>query len=248
MADGRSPLAKLLLRVESRALRASERVVVDTTANAMQVARLFGVPLERIVTAPLALEEGETAASAALPRTDTLRVLFVGTFVPLQGTLVVAQAIHQLRDHEIEFVVIGNGQQAEAAAPLLESNPRVRWIRDWQSSAMLAGHMGAADICLGVFGGEGKAERVLPFKVYHALAHGKAVVTQSGYGTPGTPPIPCELVSPSAEALAEAIVALKGDAERRRALGQAARRYYLEHLDDAAVARAWRALLADMQG
>jgi len=112
---------------------------------------------------------------------------------------------------------------------------------------MRAGVIADADVCLGGCGGEGKASRVLPFKVYHALARGKAIVTQSGYGTPGTPPLPCELVPPSAEALAEAIVALAGDAERRRALGQAARRYYLEHLGDAAVARAWRALLAGMQ-
>src|SRR3546814_3440847 len=62
------------------------------------------------------------------------KVLFIGTFVPLQGTTLIAQAIDALREHEdLEFLIIGDGQQAEEAARWLHAHPRLTWWRDWQS-------------------------------------------------------------------------------------------------------------------
>jgi glycosyltransferase involved in cell wall biosynthesis len=48
--------------------------------------------------------------------------------------------------------------------------------------AELRAHTLAADVCLGVFGGSDKAARVVPNRVYDALACGRPVVTA---GTPG---------------------------------------------------------------
>src|SRR5690606_29347480 len=96
--DGHGWLAAALLRIESRALRSAERVLVDTTANAEHVARLFGVSSKRIMPLPLVMD-GEPIAPGVvdLPESGVIRVLFIGTFVPLQGAIIVAQAIDQLR-------------------------------------------------------------------------------------------------------------------------------------------------------
>src|SRR3546814_7672200 len=56
MGNAASLVARLLLRSESRALRAAEAVLVDTEANAEHVSGLFNVPRERIRALPLALE------------------------------------------------------------------------------------------------------------------------------------------------------------------------------------------------
>jgi glycosyltransferase involved in cell wall biosynthesis len=245
MGNAASPMARLLLRFESRALQAAEIVLVDTRANAEHVSCLFDVPRDRIRSFPLALDASSwVSLSHHTKESCSVRVLFIGTFVPLQGAALIAQAINDLRRHEcLEFVLIGDGQQADEAARWLGDHPTVTWLRDWQSPHVLAGHLAEADICLGVFGGGGKASRVLPFKLYLALAAGKAIITQEAYSTPGTPAIPALAVPPIANALKDAILELANNPARRARLGQAAAIYYREHLGEAAITRAWRELL-----
>jgi glycosyltransferase involved in cell wall biosynthesis len=128
------------------------------------------------------------------------------------------------------------------------------WIRDWKTLEQIAAEITEADVCLGVFGGPAKASRVLPFKLYYAMAAGKAIVTQAEYSLPaGIPPLPARLVDTpdtevAAEQLAQAIRLLLSDGAERAALGWAARAYFESHLSGDAVIRQWRKLLADCQG
>ena len=104
-------------------------------------------------------------------------MLFVGTLIPLHGIETVIEAAGYLRDRpDIEIMLVGDGQLGPRLQALLSENdlPQVRWERRWLSLAQLADHVGASEICLGVFGGPGKAERVLPFKVYYARLRGKS--------------------------------------------------------------------------
>lgn len=245
MGDAQAPVARLLLRFESRALRAAEVVLVDTEANAEHVSQLFDVPRGRVRPIPLAIGESKQSLPVTVRRTkNAIRVLFIGTFVPLQGTTLIAQAINALRGRsDLEFVLIGDGQQAEEAARLLNGHPAVTWLRGWQPAHVLAEYLAEADISLGVFGGNDKAGRVLPFKIYLALAAGKAIITQDAYGTPGTPAIPARTIPSTVDALTAAILDLAQHADRRVRLGHAAGSYYCEHLSDAAIAGAWRELL-----
>src|SRR3546814_13724760 len=83
-----------------------------------------------------------------------------------------------LREHEdLEFLIIGVGQQAEEAARWLHAHPRLTWWRDCQSPEELTDQLAQADICLGIFGGGGKASRVLLFKMSLAMAEGKDIIT-----------------------------------------------------------------------
>ncbi len=238
-------ISRGLRRVEARALRAAYKVVVDTSANADHVASTYGVPRTSILAFPLAIDErvfGHFPAGTQGESSTPLRVLFIGTFVPLQGTSIIANAIHRLRDRDdLEFVLIGDGQQADEAAPLLDGNPRVRWIRGWIPASALAGELSRADICLGVFGGDGKAARVLAFKLYLALATGKAVITQRPFGLPeSVPPLPVLAIVPSADSLADAITALAAEDGKRQMLARAARDYYSQHLGGERLADIWK--------
>lgn len=245
-----SRTSRLLLAVESRALRAAWHIVTDTEANAAHLSDLFQVPGESISAFPLALDPlmlPAAAPCATKSASSPVRILFIGTFVPLQGTTVIAQAIDRLRGLPgLEFVLIGDGQQADEAAVWLRNNPAVTWLRGWQPPQVLSAHLAQADICLGVFGGQGKAARVLPFKLYMALAAGKAIITQQNYSLPGRlPTLPAYCTPADAQALADAIVTLAASPEQRRQLERKAAIYYTDHLSTEMLRRRWQSLLAE---
>jgi glycosyltransferase involved in cell wall biosynthesis len=103
----------------------------------------------------------------------------------------------------------------------------------------------AADVCLGVFGRSEKAARVVPNKVYDALACGRPVVTAD---TPGARGLlhhgETALLTPAGDGdgLAAALRRLLEEGERGR-LGAAALRLYRRELTPSAVARTLLAAL-----
>lgn len=243
----KSRLSRWLLAAESRALRAASTIIVDTQANADHLSTLFGVPYQRIHAFPLAIDPRTlpTPSNTTRRTSNKVRVLFIGTFVPLQGTTVIAKAIAQLADRDdLEFVLIGDGQQADEAAQLLDGWINVTWLRGWQPPRVLATELARADICLGVFGGEYKASRVLPFKLYLALAAGKAVITQPAYSLPdGCPVVPVLSCTAEPQGLAEAIIQLAGSTQQRNALSRQAQLYFQQHLSAKRLSERWQQLL-----
>ena len=84
-------------------------------------------------------------------------------------------------------------------------------------------------VVAGIFGTSDKAARVVPYKVVHALAHGRPVVTAS---TPAirrllSPGVDC-VTAPAgdADALADVLEALATDPGRLQAIGTAARQRF----------------------
>lgn len=238
--------SRIARSLEARALRAADMVLVDTIANRDWYISSLGLDPKRVRAIPLALDTPD--AGAPCLHHAPLKVLFIGTLVPLHGVGVIADAVGQLlqRGAEVEFTLVGDGQDRRALEDLM-TDPRARrvtWIREWQSATQLGKYMQEADVCLGVFGGKGKASRVLPFKVYMALAAGKAVITQHGLSLPeeaASPPIVG--VEPDADSLALAIEALAADRDRLCELSNEARKYYEANLSPACIARAWCGLL-----
>ncbi|WP_244667406.1 glycosyltransferase [Xanthomonas sp. D-109] len=245
-------LSNLVLRFESRALKCADGLIVDTSKNADHVAATFNVERHRIHALPLAMPEDITTDMGMVHsrRKDApIRVLFFGTFVPLQGTTKIAQAIELLRDRtNLEFLLIGDGQAAEAAETYLTNHPRVKWLRTWMALHDIKRHIVESDICLGVFGGRDKAARVLPLKIYIALAAGKPIVTQEFYSLPeGCPPIPAHTVHATAVDIANGILSLAEHSQLRSELGKKARSYYIQHLGEASITSSWKDILSTME-
>lgn len=251
--------SRLAHRYERRALRAMKVVLVDTIANERQMAADFSLPREKVRSIPLALnlpESGMAANAVPTPESNSrMRVLFVGTLVPLHGIEVVLSAIGRLSgDSRIEFRLVGDGQQGALVELFVREHApaNLEWVREWLPQEGIAREIASADVCLGVFGGEGKASRVLPFKVYHALAAGKAIVTQAPYSLPeGAPPLPAITVEGSevgarAANLAAVLSELARDRARISSLGAEAGEYFKAHLSDDAVVAGWR-LMIDAQ-
>lgn len=246
-------LAHALHRFERRALRIADRVLVDTVANERFYVERFGLDPGRLRSFPLVIDEVSPPQSAAplRPPAGALRVLFVGTFIPLHGLVrALGQLTPLLTDERFEFLLVGDGQEAPQVRALLDAltSPRIRWIREWQSPEALAAHVREADVCLGVFGGPGKAARVLPFKVYLYLAMGKPVLTQAGFSVPaGAAPPPVVGIDPDVEGqMNEALLTLLQDPALRARLGTQGATYYLRYLGRTPLAECWCGLLAEL--
>jgi len=151
-----------------------------------------------------------TATPTATPH-GPLRVVFFGTFTPLQGAPVIGRAISLLADEPIDFTVIGRGQDYDATVAAAGSSRRVTWV-PWVPAAELPSVVAGHDVCLGIFGVGPKARSVVPNKVFQGMAAGLAVVTSD------TPPQrraldgAVDLVPPGdAHALAAALLELAAD-------------------------------------
>ena len=170
--------AKLLYGIELRAFEMCEKLLVDTEENARYYADLFRLDPQKITPLPLNIPPlGICRRSSG---DGKLRVLFVGTFVPLQGTQVIADAAWILRSNpRIEFVIIGDGQDASYLDHILEENelPNLTWHRGQFSTDFIQAETAKAQVCLGIFSGNEKSDRVLPYKIYYYLAMGMPVVT-----------------------------------------------------------------------
>lgn len=171
---------------------------------------------------------GETPAAQRFADEERLRVVFFGSFTPLQGAVTIARAIASLADAGIDFLVVGTGQDYDAAREIAAGNPNVGWV-DWVEPESLPGRLAREHVCLGIFGTGPKAMRVVPNKVCHGAAAGCAIVTSN------TPPQRRALgeaavyTSPGdADALAEALRSLASDRHRVAVLQEAAARRALE--------------------
>ena len=185
---------------------------------------------------PAARPDGE---ARALGDERSLTVFQYGKWSPLHGADVVLRAAAELRGAPVRFVLAGEGQlsarlRREIADRGLDN---VEW-RGPLSIAALREQTLAADVCLGVFGSSEKAGRVVPNKVYDALACGRPVITQDSRGArellhDGEDAV---LVAPGDHTALVAAVARLQDEEERRRLGRAGLALYRRRLTPVAAA------------
>ena len=243
-------VAKTLKSFEARALRTAELVLVDTVANKDMLTHEFGLKEHSVKALPLAIDE-ESFLEPFPPATKqnaSITVLFVGTLIPLHGIATILETVRLLiADPLFRFRFLGDGQEAYLIENFVAEldTERFTWIREWLDPLRIADEIRQADICLGIFGGEGKAQRVLPFKIYMYLASGKAIVSQASFSLPESTPQP-PMLSPmtnNAQDVANAIARLAIDEKLRHTLEADARAYYMQHLGHERIALAWCELL-----
>ena len=205
------PLARWLKRVERAAYEKADLVILDKNAHIDYVSAEFGIPREKFVRVLVGADDRLFTPPPADDRpTESREVLFYGKFIPLHGVEHIVRAAHILRSvANLRFTLIGTGQTYADARKLASDLqvPSIRWL-DWVEYRKLPEYIMAADVCLGAFGAAGKAMRVVPSKVFQALACGSRVITAD---TPAVRELPdCGeallLVPPAeSEALAEAV-------------------------------------------
>ncbi|HZU05687.1 MAG TPA: glycosyltransferase [Chloroflexota bacterium] len=169
-------LARLLDRL---ACRRADRVLVDTRAHAVYFARALGIPPARLAVVPMG---AWPRPPLPLPPADRFEVLYYGAYIPLHGLEYMLDAAAQLADlPHVHFTLVGDGQEyaATVARARRKGLANVRFVRTWlPEDALVTRYLATAHVCLGIFGASPKAARVVPAKVFLALAAGRPVVTR----------------------------------------------------------------------
>jgi glycosyltransferase involved in cell wall biosynthesis len=233
-----SPPARLLARIDRRALRAADLVVADTQANADFFAELAGLPPKRLAVCFVGAEE-RIFQPGWMPE-EPFTVVFVGKLIPLHGLETILEAARLAP--ELRFRLIGTGQ----LDGLLDTRPaNVEWIR-WVEYERLPGELRRAACALGIFGTSDKARRVIPNKAFQALACGAPLVTAD---TPAARELltggESALLVPPGDpaALADALRRLAADPELAQRIGAAGHAVYRERAGEDVLGKRWRSLI-----
>jgi glycosyltransferase involved in cell wall biosynthesis len=233
-----SPAASALRALDRRAFRLADLVVADTEAHAAFFRDAFGLAPDRVAVALVGAEDGLFRPGDG--GQDAFHALFVGKLIPLHGLETILSAAALVP--EIPFVVVGEGQ----LAPRLRDRPANVEHVPWIAYEALPDAYRRAGCALGIFGTGEKAARVIPNKVFQALACARPVVTAD---TPGARELLTDgadalLVPPGdAEALAGAIGRIAADDGLAARLARAGRETYEARASEPVLGRRWRALL-----
>ena len=228
-----SSAAERLLKWERKLFSRPDIILADTEPHAEYFHITHDVPREKLQIVPVGAEEALFKPAAA-PRqhanNEPIEVLFYGSFIPLQGPQVIVEAARLTQGENIRWHLLGDGplrKDCETAAQGLDNVV----FEDRLAYHKLPARIQHADILLGVFGATQKAARVIPNKVYQALACGKPVITQRSPAYPITLSDADDagiawLGSHHAEDLATSVRRLSSDSTLRIKMGQAARLSY----------------------
>lgn len=157
----------------------TDLVLIDTVEHKSYLSDEFGVSDKKVEVVYIGADTDIFYPTSERAVDNIFRVLFFGTFIPLQGIEYILRAAKLLEnERDIAFEIIGDGQEKIKMVKLAEElKCRNLVFRDFYPQSELRSKIISADICLGIFGNTEKAKRVIPNKVYECLAMKKLVIT-----------------------------------------------------------------------
>ena len=228
--------AKIIHLIDNLACKVTDRIVLESTEEIDYFVKEFGLPKEKFRQLPLAADESIFFPQLNNEVSDKFTVFFFGTFIPLHGVETIVRSAIILQNHSnISFIICGDGQtRPEIEKIIQENNLKNIKLLGLVSKETLLENLKNSDVCLGIFGNTLKARKVVTNKVFQILASRKPLITmdspaaresklESGKN--------CVLVPPSSpEKLAEAILFMKDNSEKREQLAVAGYQTYVNHL------------------
>jgi len=169
-----SPKAHQLKQKESKMFQQADLVLADTQLHANFFVKTFKIERSKIEIVPVGADE-DLFTPQPPPNNATPRILFYGSYVPLQGVDIIIEAARKIP--YAQWILIGNGKLRKHCEKQARELDHVAFI-NWIPYESLPKKIGTADILLGIFGTTHKAERVIPNKVYQSLACGRPVITR----------------------------------------------------------------------
>ncbi|HEV8702256.1 MAG TPA: glycosyltransferase [Candidatus Polarisedimenticolia bacterium] len=236
--------ARFLAAVDATACRLADRILLDTRAHVSFFCETFRVPREKFWELPIGADDNVFRPGAALARNGhPYTVIHFGRYIPLHGLETIVRAARRLEEEgqPVRFLLVGDGEGRRRIEDLARTlgTTSIRF-EDSLAPRDLAESIRQADLCLGIFGVTDKAARVVPNKVYEALASGKPLVTGDSpaareFLTDELDCLLCERGDPGA--LASAIRRLQTDPELSRRLGDNGRRRFEAKASPAVIGR-----------
>jgi glycosyltransferase involved in cell wall biosynthesis len=245
-----SMLARLFWLADHLAMKSADRIILDSNHQIAHFASRYEIPKDKFRRIFLFSDEAVMQKRQISARRERMLVHFHGEYAPFHGVDVILRAAKLLEGQPIDFQLIGKGitYQRDRALAVELGLSNVSFI-DSVPYAELSEYMSRADVCLGIFGQNPRAERELTNKVIEAIALGKALVTRSN---PSVTELLVDgesalLVEPgSPQALANALLRLQREPALRDELGRNALRVFSQHCTQAVFGRELRELIEDL--
>ena len=167
------------------------------------------------------------------PADGDFLVHFHGEYIPFHGVRHILNAAKLLEGHGVKFQIVGKGITYESDMQLVkELQLNNVTFHDPVPYAKLADFMARADVCLGIFGNNARADLVLTNKVIEAIGMGKPLITRRNAPVQEllTHGESVYLVDPAnPQSLADGILALKNDPDLRQKIASNGHRVFQTH-------------------
>jgi glycosyltransferase involved in cell wall biosynthesis len=243
-AARRSITAAKYWMYDSLSCRLADLVLLDTQAHIDFFCDRFGLDQSKFRRVWVGSDEQIMRPQEPRPyEKDDFVVFFYGSFRPFQGADYIVRAAHVLeqRREGVRFLLCGDGPTHEDVRGLSKrlGTSNVEFLPRC-SIERLADLIARSHVCLGVFGTNSKTLRVIPNKVFDALACRRPVIT-------GDAPAIHELLTDredvwlcrlgDEEALADAIATLRQDRRTRDRIADGGHTLFRQRLSTKALAR-----------
>ncbi len=174
--------AKIFRALDLISGRLADHVLADTRQHLEYYHTEFQIPRECMSVIYVGYDDTiffPTTFPDSFRNDSGFLVTFIGTFIPLHGIEYILHAAKQLEhDQVIRFEFVGKGQTYQEMRTLADGlnlgNCVFHGATDLEN---LPRYIAKSDLCLGIFGNTEKTTRVIPNKVFHALAMKKPIIT-----------------------------------------------------------------------
>ena len=180
-----SLVSKIVKTIDNRSFQAANHIIIDTDAHRDFLCEQFDLSIEKISVIWVGAEPQFFKRRVNLPGAGKkpFVVQFVGKFIPLHGLDIILDAARWFDNEEVVFEVIGSGQLDEWFEEEVKKNNlnNIRHI-PWVDYDQLPQVMEKSHVSLGVFSTADKTQRVIPNKVFQALAMGRITISAQSPG------------------------------------------------------------------
>ncbi len=171
------PWAWVLWMSDWLSMYLADEVLIDTEEHRKFLIKTFHLQPEHMKVIYLQARK-DLFYPARNPRPETrsrFEVFFYGTMIPLQGVdyILDAAKILEERNAPVHFTLVGSEKIRHMVEGIGLKNVTSRGFVPMEQ---LPEMIRASDLCLGIFGTSGKAQRVIPHKVVDAVACGVPVL------------------------------------------------------------------------
>lgn len=180
MVNDASFKARFFKWLDRISCKMSDLIFLDTDSHIDYFCRSFDLEREKFLRIWVGADESVfKPVTKKLEKHSVFEILFIGKFIPLHGLPKIIEMAKLLKDERnIHFTLVGHGQLRQTIdAQISTFGLQNITLIDWIPYESLVEVMTGADIILGIFGESDKAARVIPNKVFQALAVGKPVLT-----------------------------------------------------------------------
>ena len=173
--------ARRLKGWEKKMFQSADVVLADTQAHKDFFEQELGAKPDQCFVVPVGANEQLFTSQAQHSSNDSPEVFFYGSFLPLHGVETIIQAAQICQG--VRWTLLGGGTLKKKCEELAGGLQNL-CFEDPIPYRDLPARIGRADIVLGVFGSTPKAGRVIPNKVFQALACARPVITRSSLAYP----------------------------------------------------------------